>query len=98
MNDFLVLSVIVLWLIYGYFVVSRSERLIEEIRIWKNLDHTRGIWWGVFSLFILIDYRRKYLSKDDLSFLPEYKRIVFHHCVLFALFILFVIFEQLTSY
>jgi hypothetical protein len=34
----------------------------------------------------------------DLSFLPEYKRIIFHHWVLFAWFILLIIFEQTTSY
>ena len=75
-----------------------NEKLIKEIRLWKNLDTSRGIWWGVFSIFVLMDLKKRYLAKDDLSFLPEYKRIVCHLWVFFIFFILLVIFEQTTSY
>jgi len=98
MSDFLVLSVVLSWVLYGLYIVTRSERLVKEIRVWKKLDTNRGIWWGFFSLFILMDYKKKYLAKDDLSFLPEYKRIIFHHGMLLIWFILLVIFEQSTTY
>ena len=98
MNDFIVLTVVLSWALYGFYIVFRSERLVKEIRVWKNLDTNRGIWWGFFSLFILMDYKKKYFAEDDLSFLPEYKRIIFHHWVLLIWFILLVIFEQSTTY
>ena len=98
MNDFLVLTVVVSFAIYGFYIIVRCERLIKEVRTWKNIDTNRGFWWGVFSLFILMDYKNRYFAKDDLSFLPEYKRIVFHHWILFIWFILLIIFEQSTSY
>ncbi len=98
MSDFLVLTFVVSWAIYGFYLIFRCERLIKEVRIWKNIDTKRGIWWGVFSLFILMDYKKRYFAKDDLSFLPEYKRIIFHHWVFIAWLILIIIFEQSTSY
>ena len=98
MNDFLVLSIVVAFIAYALYITFRCENLIKEVRIWKNIDTKRGIWWGVFSLLILMDYKKKYFAEDDLSFLPEYKRIIFHHWVLLTWFILLIIVEQTTSY
>ena len=98
MNDFLMLTFLGSFIAFAIYILFRNERLIKDILEFKNVDRKRGIWWGTLSLFFLISYKNQYLSKDDSTFLLEYKKIIFLHWILLIWFIILVLIEQTTSY
>jgi len=98
MNDFFMLTFLGSFIAFAIYILFRSERLIKEILLYKNMDRKRGIWWGTLSLFFLISYKNQYLNKDDITFLLEYKKVILLHWIFLIWFIILVIIEQTTSY
>ena len=98
MNDFLMLSFLCLFIAFAIYITFRSESLIKDILLYKNVDRKRGIWWGTLSLFFLISYKSQFLNEEDIAFLVEYKKIIVLHWVLLIWFIILVVIEQTTSY
>ena len=98
MNDFLMLTFLCLFIAFAIYITFRSESLINDILLHKNVEGKRGIWWGTLSLFFLISHKNQYLNKEDITFLIEYKKIIVLHWVLLIWLILLIIIEQTTSY
>ena len=98
MNDFLMLTFVILFIAFAIYITFRSESLIKDILLYKKVGKKRGIWWGALSIFFLIAYKNEYLNDEDTTFLIEYKKIVFLHLILLIWFIVFVIIEETTSY
>ena len=98
MNDFFMLTFLLLFIAFALYITFRSESLIKDILTYKNIDMKRGILWGTLSIFFLIIYKNRYLDKEDFTYLLEYKKIIVLHWILLAWFILLVIIEETTSY